>query len=93
MARSEKTSKLVLTALMMCLVLLATIAIRIPAPFTQGYVHLGDTMIFISVLLLGKNMIELRKTVVKNFEEKKQETTGIKEFFNKFLFFAQDKNK
>ena len=54
MARSEKTSKLVLTALMMCLVLLATIAIRIPAPFTQGYVHLGDTMIFISVLLLGK---------------------------------------
>lgn len=55
MARSENTSKLVLTALMMCLVLLATIAIRIPAPFTQGYVHLGDTFIFVSVLLLGKN--------------------------------------
>ena len=54
MARSEKTSKLVLTALMLCLVLLATYSIRIPAPFTQGYVHLGDAFIFISVLLLGK---------------------------------------
>lgn len=54
MTRSEKTSKLVLTALMLCLVLLATFSIRIPAPFTQGYVHLGDTFIFVSVLLLGK---------------------------------------
>jgi len=43
--------------------------------------------------IASKNMIELSKKVVKNFEEKKQETTGIKEFFNKFLFFAQDKNK
>ncbi len=54
MSRSEKTSKLILTALMMCLVLLATVAIRIPAPFTQGYVHPGDAIIFIAVLLLGK---------------------------------------
>lgn len=54
MSRNEKTNKLVLTALMMCLVLLATFSIRIPSPFTQGYVHLGDTMIFLSVLLLGK---------------------------------------
>ena len=54
MTRSDKTRKLVMTALMLCLVLLATIAIRIPAPFTQGYVHLGDTFIFVSVLLLGK---------------------------------------
>lgn len=54
MTRTEKTNKLVLTALMMCLVLLATIAIRIPSPFTQGYIHLGDALIYISVLLLGK---------------------------------------
>ena len=54
MTRSEKTNKLVLTALMMCLVMVATLSIRIPSPFTQGYVHLGDTMIFLSVLLLGK---------------------------------------
>ncbi len=54
MVRNEKTYKLVLTALMTCLVLVATISIRIPSPFTQGYVHLGDSMIFLSVLLLGK---------------------------------------
>ena len=40
---------------------------------------------------VSKNMIELSKKVVKNFESKKQETSGIKEFFNKFLIFAQDK--
>lgn len=55
MSTTEKTNKLVLTALMVCLVLLATYIIKIPSPFTQGYVHLGDTMIFLSVLLLGKN--------------------------------------
>ena len=54
MTGTEKTNKLVLTALMVCLVLLATYIIKIPSPFTQGYVHLGDTMIFLSVLLLGK---------------------------------------
>ena len=54
MTSEEKTGKLVLTALMTCLVLLATYMIRIPSPFTQGYVHLGDTMIFLSVLVLGK---------------------------------------
>ena len=54
MTGTEKTNKLVLTALMVCLVLLATYIIKIPSPFTQGYVHLGDTMVFLSVLLLGK---------------------------------------
>jgi flagellar biosynthesis protein FlhG len=42
---------------------------------------------------VSKNMIELSKKVAKNFEDKKQETSGIKEFFNKFLFFAQDKGE
>ena len=51
---NDKTGRLVLTALMACLVLLATYMIRIPSPFTQGYIHLGDTMIFLSVLVLGK---------------------------------------
>lgn len=54
MTRTQQTKRLVLTSLMVCLVLLATYIIRIPSPFTQGYVHLGDTMIFLSVLLLGK---------------------------------------
>ena len=49
---NDKTGRLVLTALMACLVLLATYMIRIPSPFTQGYIHLGDTMIFLSVLVL-----------------------------------------
>ncbi len=39
---------------MACLVLLGTILFRIPIPMTQGYVHLGDAMIYIAVLLLGK---------------------------------------
>lgn len=42
---------------------------------------------------VSKNMIELSKKVAKNFEAKKQETTGIKDFFNKFLVFAQDKKE
>ena len=49
-----RTNKLVLTALMVCLVLLGTLLFRIPVPMTQGYVHLGDAMIYIGVLLLGK---------------------------------------
>lgn len=54
MASREKTSKLVLTALMMGIILIATMFIKVPIPFTQGYAHLGDAMIFLSVLLLGK---------------------------------------
>ena len=48
------THRLVYTSLMICLILLGTIVFRIPVPMTQGYVHLGDTMIFLGVLLLGK---------------------------------------
>jgi len=50
----SKTSGLVYTALMICLVLLGTVLFRIPVPMTQGYVHLGDTMIFLGALMLGK---------------------------------------
>lgn len=38
---------------MMCLIILATMLIKVPIPFTQGYVNLGDAMIFLSVLILG----------------------------------------
>lgn len=57
MLRNENANKIttmVMTALMMCLVMIATMFIKIPIPFTQGYVHLGDSMIFLSVLILGK---------------------------------------
>ena len=49
-----RTNRLVFASLMACLVLLGTILFRIPIPMTQGYVHLGDAMIYIAVLLLGK---------------------------------------
>ena len=49
-----RTNKLVFTSLMACLVLLGTLLFRIPIPMTKGYVHLGDAMIYIGVLLLGK---------------------------------------
>ena len=42
---------MVLTAMMMCMVVVMTMIIRIPIPATQGYIHLGDCMIFFSVLL------------------------------------------
>ena len=48
------TGKLVYTSLTACLVMLGTILFRIPVPLTQGYVHLGDAMIYIGVLLLGR---------------------------------------
>ena len=52
--RENKTERLVLTALMTAIVFLGTIAIKIPVPLTQGYVHLGNAMVFISVLILGR---------------------------------------
>ena len=53
MNRNEKTYTIVMTAMMTCLVLLTTYTFKIPTPF-QGYVHLGDAMIFLSVLVLGR---------------------------------------
>ena len=53
MQTNLKTFRLVLTALMMCLIMVAILFIRVPIPFTQGYVHLGDAMIFLAVLVLG----------------------------------------
>ncbi len=53
MQTKSNTTKIVLTALMMCLVMVLTMFVRVPIPFTQGYVHLGDAMVFMSVLILG----------------------------------------
>ena len=50
----NNVTQLVFTALMICLILLGTILFRIPVPMTQGYVHLGDTMIYLGILLLGR---------------------------------------
>ena len=49
----KKTNRLVATALMSCLIIVTTMFFKIPIPFANGYVHLGDAMIFMSVLILG----------------------------------------
>ncbi len=49
----EKTGKMVLGALLICMIVVLTMFMKIPIPMTQGYVHLGDAIIFLSVLILG----------------------------------------
>ncbi len=51
---STKTKDIVMTALMAAIVFVATYLIRIPNPATGGYSHLGDCMIFLAVVLLGR---------------------------------------
>ncbi|WP_206460273.1 ECF transporter S component [Anaerovorax sp. IOR16] len=53
MTVDNKVNKMILTGLMMALVTVATMIIQVPIPFTNGYIHLGDSMIFLSVLILG----------------------------------------
>ncbi len=50
---SSKTRKFVLTGLMTSLVFVLTFIFPIPVPYTSGYIHLGDSMIYISVIILG----------------------------------------
>ncbi|MDD3168327.1 MAG: ECF transporter S component, partial [Eubacteriales bacterium] len=49
----EKTTKIIVAGLMMAMIVVATILIIIPVPFGNGYIHLGDAIIFLSVLILG----------------------------------------
>lgn len=51
--RTTKTRTLVKVGLMTALVLVFTASISIPTPTTQGYIHLGDSMVFLSAILLG----------------------------------------
>lgn len=53
MSNENKTHKLVLTALMACLSIVAILMFRIPIPGDQGFIHLGDSIIFLTVLILG----------------------------------------
>ena len=45
---------MVYTALMAALIFVATYLIKIPNPATGGYSHMGDCMIFIAVVMLGR---------------------------------------
>jgi len=49
----DKVKKLTLGGLMIALVFVTTFSIKIPVPFTQGYIHGGDSMIFVAAILLG----------------------------------------
>ncbi len=49
----SNTRKFVLTGLMTAMVFVLTFTIKIPIPFTSGYIHLGDSMIYLSVMILG----------------------------------------
>lgn len=49
----QNTRQLVLTGLLTALVFLFTFVVKVPVPFTSGYIHLGDAMIFLSVLAVG----------------------------------------
>lgn len=50
---NNQTKKVVLNGLMIALVCIATMAIQIPVPGTNGYVNIGDSIIFISSILFG----------------------------------------
>ena len=54
MQNRSQVYELVLTGIMAALVMAATSFFKIPVPATNGYVHLGDALIFISVLVLGR---------------------------------------
>jgi uncharacterized membrane protein len=47
------TRHLTLGGLGVALVVVATLVIRIPIPATQGYINLGETMVYLTALLLG----------------------------------------
>ena len=44
---------IVMTAMMICIIMVSILLFRIPIPFTQGYVNLSDAMIFMAVIMLG----------------------------------------
>ena len=52
--KMKRTSITVLTAMMMCIIMVAIFVFRIPIPFTQGYVNLSDGIIFIAIYVLDR---------------------------------------
>ncbi len=50
---NNKTKLLVLNGLIIALVCIATMVIQIPLPMTEGYVNIGDSIIFVTSILFG----------------------------------------
>lgn len=49
----SKVYKIVTTSMMMCIIMVSILLLRVPIPFTQGYVNLSDGMVFMAVIILG----------------------------------------
>jgi len=52
--RNERVKMMVKYAMMIALTCACTMLINIPVPGANGYFNLGDTMVFIAAILLGK---------------------------------------
>lgn len=50
---SNKTLRIVMTALLAAMACVATMVIKIPIPATGGYINLGDGIVILSGILLG----------------------------------------
>ena len=50
---NNKTKLIVLNGLMIAFVCVATMVIQIPVPMTEGYVNIGDSIIFVASILFG----------------------------------------
>ncbi|MCT4507205.1 MAG: ECF transporter S component [Tepidibacter sp.] len=51
--RNTKLSSLVIMGLMMAMVCVGTMLIQIPVPATNGFINIGDSIIFITSVLFG----------------------------------------
>ncbi|MFZ7102038.1 MAG: ECF transporter S component [Peptococcaceae bacterium] len=51
--QNNAARKITFGGLMIALVFVTTFSVKIPIPFTQGYIHAGDSMIFVAAVLLG----------------------------------------
>ena len=54
MNKNNKVFNIVLQGLFIALVCVMTMAIQVPVPFTNGYIHLGDSAILIIAVFFGR---------------------------------------
>ncbi|ABR49813.1 conserved hypothetical protein [Alkaliphilus metalliredigens QYMF] len=52
--RQQSVQDLAILGLLTALVAVATMAITVPVPATEGFIHMGDSMIFLAAILFGK---------------------------------------
>lgn len=52
--KTKEMKNMTVTALMAALVFIGTYYLKVPVPAMSGYIHLGDSMIFLTVCILGK---------------------------------------